>query len=689
MNQLGNSLHCAVVQKDKDAVACLIKQGVNVNKKDRELGMSPLHFAVKHNDMEIVKMLLNANAKINEASKYESTALLFALDNENEEMMRFLLKCGANVNSKKFGKTPLRVAVENKAVHLAQLLLEHGSIVNEVSVDGQTPLQIAVEKGDKNMVELLLRNGARADVKNFGKYPLYNAVKNDCLEIAKLLYKTNRIAKDTAKQDVFALSLAFTEKKKHIIHAFLELGMNPNAKINSSYPLHIACEYEWLDTVELLLSKGADVTALSANENMSPLHLALKNNNDRLVELLMQQPTIDVNQKQLPIGLTPLHLAVQNNNVAMTRLLLAQGAEANVMSNLGVVPLHQAFEKHNREIVDALMAHGADTQVPKSGVSFLEYALELRWSDLVKLLLDRGGDPNVKTHNDQDHSLLVRAIKYRDLDEVRLLLSHGADPNVINTKTQRSPLQCAVLWRCPAIAVALIQSGAIVDYVSPDGATALHCALDMNCEEMTRLLIDAGANHHLLVRRKTALHFACQSGWHDIARLLLLDPETDVNAQTCCNSTPLCFAIKGNDFAMCKLLLEHGADVHHCVAGRTMLIAAVGEKNQQIVRLLLDNNARINDVNDVNAGDGYNALFLALMMGDDEMASMLLDMNANFFMRDPTTRRTPLHEAVKYNCMNTVKKLIARGSSVHAKVRIRYKHFYLPMVCFQFQYYCY
>ncbi|TKX28635.1 hypothetical protein CQA38_07080 [Campylobacter sp. MIT 12-5580] len=109
-------------------------------------------------DTSIINELIQFGAKINEG--YES-ALFYAL--ESYENTQFLIQKGADVNaSNAFGKTPLFYAVEFNQENIVKLLLEKGANVNaryinnneKLAISGNTPYYItlcALEHTSKNV----------------------------------------------------------------------------------------------------------------------------------------------------------------------------------------------------------------------------------------------------------------------------------------------------------------------------------------------------------------------------------------------------------------------------------------------------------------------------------------------------------------------------------------------------------
>ncbi|ORX75655.1 ankyrin [Anaeromyces robustus] len=100
--------------------------------------------------------------------------LSIACKNENESLVKYLIKQGANVNGINNNvDKPLFFACEKQNETIVKILIEHGANVN---VEGKqyidrysllkiyTPLSIACEKGNESIVKILIEHGANVNV---------------------------------------------------------------------------------------------------------------------------------------------------------------------------------------------------------------------------------------------------------------------------------------------------------------------------------------------------------------------------------------------------------------------------------------------------------------------------------------------------------------------------------------------
>ncbi|KAK4166975.1 ankyrin repeat-containing domain protein [Cladorrhinum sp. PSN259] len=148
--------------------------------------LSPLSAAVDQENVELVMYLIKAGANINKPAEGVfggRTALQQAAENGHLKLVDILLDANADVNatpSSMYGATALQCAAIGGYLEIAQKLLHAGADVNAEGCeeDGRTALEGAAEHGRLEMVHLLLTSGA-------GITGFYNAQYIQALEFAR------------------------------------------------------------------------------------------------------------------------------------------------------------------------------------------------------------------------------------------------------------------------------------------------------------------------------------------------------------------------------------------------------------------------------------------------------------------------------------------------------------------------
>ena len=306
-------------------------------------------------------------------------------------------------------------------------------------------------------------------------------------------------------------------------------------------------------------------------------------------------------------------------------------------------------------------------------------------------------------------SELADAVMARNAQSVRSLLQKKADVNTPQVDGTTA-LHWAVRYDDLDTADLLIRSGARVSAANREGVTPLQLAAINGSAAMIDKLLKAGANPNaaLTASGDTALMMAARTGTPD-AITVLIEAGGNVNAkESWGGTTALMWAAAEQHAAAVKLLLDHGADVNarsNFVAaangrgfeGRTPaapkaeqkveefasgwltpLMFAAREGDLESARLLVSAGANVNAI----AGDGKDALGLAIFNGNYDLASFLIDSKSNVNQAD-TQGFTPLFWAVDRRNMETapnfpwmitadplplIKKLLDAGANPNALV---------------------
>ncbi len=155
----------------------------------------------------------------------------------------------------------------------------------------------------------------------------------------------------------------------------------------------IAIRNDNVAEVKRLLDRGFDPNTPNPQTH-TPLYLAIRDNAPRVVDLLLAHPQIDVNRLNR-FGESPLMMAALRGNHAVAKRLLERDADAY---KTGWAPLHYAATNGDLEMIALLLEHHAyiDAEAP-TGQTPLMMAARFGTPAAVKLLLDEGADPLIKT----------------------------------------------------------------------------------------------------------------------------------------------------------------------------------------------------------------------------------------------------------------------------------------------------
>ncbi|KAK5644467.1 hypothetical protein RI129_005767 [Pyrocoelia pectoralis] len=150
--------------------------------------------AVKFGKKSVIrKIVTNRPTLLECVNKEGKTPLIQAIEQDDLQMVTFLLNIGANVNNSTLitKRTPLMVALFRNNIHISNLLISKGGDASAVDCNNLTAFHYAVDSNIINNVELCIQHKFNINASdNKGWTPLIRAViLNCCDEILLLLLK--------------------------------------------------------------------------------------------------------------------------------------------------------------------------------------------------------------------------------------------------------------------------------------------------------------------------------------------------------------------------------------------------------------------------------------------------------------------------------------------------------------------
>ncbi len=173
-------------------VKFLTDKGLDVNATNPS-GFTVLMSAADGGNPEVARFLIDRGAAVNTKAKDGQTALIRAADRGNLEVVKVLVDKGAGLNVKdEHGWTALLSAAKSRKCEVVKLLAEKGADVNAAeSHDGLTALMYAVtllSSGNVEVVKVLIDKGADMNAKNnYGDTALKMAENAGYIQIAELM----------------------------------------------------------------------------------------------------------------------------------------------------------------------------------------------------------------------------------------------------------------------------------------------------------------------------------------------------------------------------------------------------------------------------------------------------------------------------------------------------------------------
>jgi ankyrin repeat protein len=448
----GARLIDAVKAGNRQAIRALLDkreaaQAVRASEAD---GTTALHWAVRGDDLDTVRMLLRAGADARAANRYGVTPLSLAAQNGNPAMIETLVAAGADPNtSLSNGQTIVMIAARTGDPDAVRVLAAHGADVNaKEEVLGENALVWAAVEDHAGAIAALVSHGAdvnaRSNVLTFprrdygdgksgrftvlprgGWTPLMYAARDDAQHALRALADAGADLDLTDPDGSTALALAIINAHYDAAALLLEKGANPNvADVKGMAPLYAAVDMHTLDETpgrpEPKPSGRADNLGL-----MATLLAHGANPNVRLTAPILER----VHNNGDPVlgdGATPLMRAAKKGDVTVVRLLLEHGADPGQASASGATPLMLAA------------GYGGTARFAEYDV---KHGTEADMIETARLCLEHGADINAVDNGDQT-ALHVAAAQRGD-DFIRFLTGNGARMDVTD-KQGRTPLDIAL-----------------------------------------------------------------------------------------------------------------------------------------------------------------------------------------------------------------------------------------------------
>ena len=428
---------------------------------------APLADAVMRQDHDAVRALLAAGAAVDAPRGDGMTALHWAARHGDVETARRLLAAGADLEaSTRLGRhTPLHVAGRAGHAPVIAALLAHRANAEALTSAGAAPLHFAAQSGNADAVETLLAHGADPDVREprWGQTPLmFAAGAARTAAVAPLLRWGADPGIAAAVVDISARN-AFDQAdsgrrraRVAAARAGRATGRDPGRRFRARRPRlprtsapppfrrpasprpATAAEADRQEEPEPL--GFADL--VGTHGGLTALLLAARDGHTDTALALIAGGA-DVNQVSAADGTSPLLIAAINGHFDLALRLLESGADPTLASAAGATPLYGVL---NMQWAPKAR-HPQPTDHLQQTVSYL---------DVMRTLLEAGADVNARLerslwYTTYNRDLLGvdragatafwRAAHALDVGAMRLLLEYGADPHLptVTVPTRRLP----------------------------------------------------------------------------------------------------------------------------------------------------------------------------------------------------------------------------------------------------------
>jgi ankyrin repeat protein len=691
-----NLISLAIEASDIDVVKKMIEWGINPNTRAHspfnDGDFTPLRHACWVQSVEVVQALIDGGA-----------GLSINMPEGGNDILSLVIHPDLAYNPPYRGNRPQdstedgRYHKEQVKIQLIQILLRAGATVNPGH--DRSPLATAARSGYAEIVTFLIAAGSDVNFScaKFRSTPLGYAVRcnegipeRDLFTVVRSLLQAgadvNQQFLDRYLSRTTVLEKAIPRKSALVV----QLLLNSGAQI-TEHAFELAAEYCNLNTVDLFIKSGARVTE-------EVIRCAAKNEECGSFWLLLDAAEDSIKHK---CKCAALDQCISEGNPGLIENLVKSGAEPKFNPRLDGC-IEAIVKRGDMQTLSLLLDRYQEFVRMRLG-NALTAAILCDRNDATEMLLTAGADVDGDQMIEEvEFDPLSAAISRKNSRLIRRLLAAGAAVNksttIVGFKDNSfdvvvTVLPAVVSWGDHFLIQDIISAGANVNALGyPGGETALAVAIWRGDTRIVELLIDAGAevNANAALLGPTALEVA--SGNNDLRMvqfLLSLGADPD--------EWSLTGAISGS-VELVKTLLAARLDRYRRYSygyGCRALQYAINTKNGCMVNILLAKGIDANAIIQPGFGDevgsnsrcrrptivfGVSALGYAIQKDDSDdlwIVQALLNSGAgpnsivtrSYSCYEGFETRTALLEAINWNSLAMVKKLIMEGADVNLGIR--------------------
>ncbi|KAM7214504.1 ankyrin [Rhypophila decipiens] len=352
------------------------------------------------------------------------TGLHWATSTGHEDVVKILLDAGAKMEAvDQGGWTPLFWAALKGHAPIVRLLLDQGADPFRTDNSGMTPFHWSVLSGAKQVAILLLDHGKKFKAKTQAIMP----PKAISVAQAKLLQGSTELA--PRKGDVEGFSQLAASFILYRWKGYHEAGLNFRDFDNV-----------W-DQAKVVLSKGEGLmwNNMAATSRVDAVRCQLLTNAILCEDIQMHRHGKDLARDVVTrYGATYVHVAAYSGSAEIMRVLIDRGLPLDVVDERGMTPLHYACRTGTFQVVDMILGAGVkvDARLDKSGLTPLMVLMQFgAWRTcnnpgetirIMQALVSHGA--SVRANGASGHNVIHYAVLTYDSTVINALLDLGADP---------------------------------------------------------------------------------------------------------------------------------------------------------------------------------------------------------------------------------------------------------------------
>ncbi|XP_046568390.1 serine/threonine-protein phosphatase 6 regulatory ankyrin repeat subunit C-like isoform X2 [Haliotis rubra] len=365
-----------------------------------KVGLTPAMTSALYGKKDVFNLLVSKGADLTIRRDNNDTILHVACAGGKSPIVEALIPL-FDINCRgKVGFTPAMIAGLYGKKDVFNLLVSKGADLTIRADNNHTILHVACRGGKSPIVEALLPLfdiNCRGEV---GFTPAMTSALYGKKDVFDMLVSKGADLTIRSDNNHTILHVACRDGKSPIVEALLPLfDINCRGEVGFT-PAMTSALYGKKDVFDLLVSKGADLTIRSDNNNTF-LHVACRGGKSPIVQDLF--PLFDINCRG-EVGFTPAMTSALYGQKDVFDLLVSKGADLTIRANNNDTILHVACRGGNTPIVEALLPLFDINCRGSLGWTPLMCAASKGNHNVWELLLKRGG--NCVCVGDNNHTTL-------------------------------------------------------------------------------------------------------------------------------------------------------------------------------------------------------------------------------------------------------------------------------------------
>lgn len=636
---------------------------------------------------EIFFILGNTTEELLDDELYDknklSLMMLSSGARNNWEKVKELIDHGANVNYRhpQSGMTILMFAARHGDITTLRYIINKKADINAKNNRGQNALYFSYFNTNRNeekiieLAKLFIENKIDLQSKSAGQAVIYS-IERDMTDFFNLLIGNDANINYIDQNNLTATNIAVKMNKATILEKLLEHGGNINtANASGSSPFIQAVSSKKPSLVKLFLKHHPDINSYKYKKNNNPLLLSVKNKSKEIVRILLDAG-IDPNPRDTIRNMTPLLISLDNKSYEITEILLNNGGNPNLESNNGYNPA--SYILTNREpphnVIKLLIDKGADPNtIIHNDESFLSALIIRKYEGLAKLLIQKGA--NVLHKNKRGNTALVHLIFMKNHKLAEYLIQHGAAKGKYG---EQALLLSLTIHENPTTVKYLLNSGLKYSDLGDDVYEAFTATAYTGNIVILKLILESGIDiNHKNRNGNTALMLAAENGQMNIIPYLI-EKGARLSIKNKFNMTALMFALDHgflyvnnrnlivmNNYYSNKINLTSGKKptqpISHRYRKLTLNMRTPESRND------MEKSSGIPIPIDILRRGTYDPYMLKRNTNHIKIIESLIKLGADINIQDSYMGWSPLMQAAYFGNTKAVKLLLKSGANSQLK----------------------